>query len=293
MSLELVDLSLELAKLTDDNKGNQIEMALYKPKGNLAYKSICKYDGNDNLLENIRYHEDGSVDSKLICKYDKKGFRTEDFDYSGDEESLSKRKENKDVDEDSMYVGLCEHNIYKYDDKGNRTERLTYYGAHGTLSSKYSYKYDNNGKLIEVEVSTDIGAWSEIFKYDDKGNNLERGCYNSNGTLTEKRTYKYDDNGNLIEETQYIKKSIFADKGKSDYTSKSIFKYDDNSNRIEETFYVANDLTSKSICKYDDNGNRVEEAKYNDKGIMTGIITSSYTYYWLDFLKHSSQLHGE
>jgi hypothetical protein len=41
------------------------------------------------------------------------------------------------------------------------------------------------------------------YKYDDKGNEIEKNFYNSSGSLGNKSTYKYDDKGNLIEENSY------------------------------------------------------------------------------------------
>ena len=57
-----------------------------------------------------------------------------------------------------------------------------------------------------------------IYKYDEKGNQIERTIYDENGVPKSKHIYKYDDRGNRIEDSHYEEryqheKGLVVDKG--------------------------------------------------------------------------------
>jgi len=106
--------------------------------------------------------------------------------------------------------------------------------------------------LVAFEI-TKTSALSALFeyKYDDKGNKVERIEKDENGEIISFIEYKYDDKGNLIEEIY------------KDVSGKIVFlveyKYDDKGNKIE---MIVKDIKNRdgSVCKYkyDDKGNKIE-----------------------------------
>ncbi|HEY5125211.1 MAG TPA: hypothetical protein VIK14_15890 [Ignavibacteria bacterium] len=71
----------------------------------------------------------------------------------------------------------------------------------GKLSSKNIYKYDEKGNEIEdAEYGLDGKIIKKtLSKYDEKGNEIECIIYNPEGTMKRRSTSKYDQKGNEIE----------------------------------------------------------------------------------------------
>jgi hypothetical protein len=47
-----------------DDKGNKIELIMYKSDGNLDYKFTYEYDDKGSIIEGNSYNSDGSLDMK-------------------------------------------------------------------------------------------------------------------------------------------------------------------------------------------------------------------------------------
>ena len=171
--------------------------------------------------------------------------------------------------------------VFKFDKKGNRTE-CEYSEASGALLKKYIAQYD--GKCNQIE-----GAWynadgtlsrKDIFGYDSRGNQIEKAKYSADGVLLNRTTYKYDANGMQIEEVLCNIDDSFKMKGVNKY---------DTSGKLIETEYFNEDGSTNSKINFmndikessekDEMGNTIEEARYDEKGTLTRINISSYTYY--------------
>jgi len=139
-----------------------------------------------------------------------------------------------------------------YDGNGNKLEEFNYLS--GELFSRHFYKYDNKGNQFEERAYRPDSSleWVTVNTFDDKGNEIEAITHNSDGSLNDKTTITYDEKGNELES-----KSVDAD-GKVSFTESA--KYDNKGNKIE--YYIGNNW------KY--------LYKYNDKGIMTERIETSY-----------------
>lgn len=155
--------------------------------------------------------------------------------------------------------------IYKYDDNGSliETEKCEFRWG---KSNKYGYKYKYDDKKNELEALRYNGdgvlSKKDIYKYDDKNHKVEAEKYETDGTLSERYIYKYDDKGNKIEDAAY--------KGDGGLIWKHIYKYDDNDNELEDAAYKEDGtLRYKNISKYDSNGNRVEYTAYKGDGGIT------------------------
>ena len=165
-------------------------------------------------------------------------------------------------------------NVFKYDDKGNRIELINYAGTR--VNSTVKSIYDANGKLIKEEtVLADgkVDLISEI-KTDAKGNKIEQQDtrQNSNSPLFNFKYYfKYDEKGQQIERTAY--------RGNGTFLFRYSFKYDDNGNRTE-WIQVASDstVTGKVVYKYDDKNNLIEESDYEKGNSLKATYTYTYDF---------------
>jgi hypothetical protein len=76
------------------------------------------------------------------------------------------------------------------DEKGNMIEENEY-RSDGSLSFKYIYKYDEKGNNMEMSTYIyDSLHCKYLCKYDEKGNLIEANDYNSDGNLRCKYIYK-------------------------------------------------------------------------------------------------------
>jgi hypothetical protein len=165
-------------------------------------------------------------------------------------------------------------NVFKYDDKGNRLELVNYAGDR--INSTVRSTYDADGKLIKEEtVSGDgtVDLISEI-KTDAKGNKVEQQDKRQNSStilFNYKYLYKYDEKGQEIERTAF--------RGNGTFLFRYSFIYDDNGNRIEWV-QVASDssVTAKVIYKYDDKNNLIEESEYEKGNKLKAAYTYTYEF---------------
>ena len=142
-------------------------------------------------------------------------------------------------------------------------------GEFPTWEQDYGFitTYDNKGNIIEKKCFNSDGSIMKklTFDYNDKGNIIKLNIYkNENDEYTE--TYKYDENTNQIEKKCY--------KSDGSFMRKISIKYDDKGNKIEEVYEAKGD-TSNDIYKYDDKGNNIESGFLSNG---TFILEFAYTY---------------
>jgi hypothetical protein len=160
--------------------------------------------------------------------------------------------------------------IFKYDANGNLTE-LANYSATGKINSTLKSTYDALGKLVKEETILANGTVdvTSTIKTDAKGNKIEQEDIRPGGNIlfNYKYSYKYDDKGQLIERTAY--------RGNGKLLFKYNFKYDDNGNKTEWT-QTASDSTliGKVVYKYDNKNNLTEETEYG----KDGSVKTNYSY---------------
>ena len=140
------------------------------------------------------------------------------------------------------------------DVKPKAPERQGWKGSlYGDVESVTISEYDLKERFGE-EVKGDLKD-RYIYKFNERGDVIEKARYNSDGSLDEKIIYKYDSKGNQIEE------AFYTSGGSLDW--KYIYKYDSNGNQIEGAHYNSDgSLYRKLIYKYDSKGNIIECTKY-------------------------------
>ena len=119
----------------------------------------------------------------------------------------------------------------------------------------YKFVYPN-GHKEESGGSKKVLDDKNIYRFDDKGNEIESASYGADGELMTKSLYKYDDKGNEIESAFYGADGTLIEE--------SLYKYDDKGNKIESASYYADGkLSYKWLYKYDDRGNHIEWDEYD------------------------------
>lgn len=138
--------------------------------------------------------------------------------------------------------------MYLFNKQGNMQEQK--------YDTPILYKYDDKGDVIERCFYDQEGSVDrkDIYKYDKKGNLIEIDTDNMEGGLHNKRIYKYDNRGNMT----YLYYNF-----PSDFMT---YRYDDKGNMIEEREYLFSKIRYKFVNKYDDKGNRIERYEYSPEG---------------------------
>ena len=183
-------------------------------------------------------------------------------------------------------------NVFKYNKNGDRIE-LSSYKADGKLSSTIKTTYDANGIITGEEtflpdgkvdvksiIKTDAKGniieqndtrpadstlfnYRYLFKYDEKGQQIERIAYKGNGVLSFRYEFKYDENGNRSEWTQYGPSNALV--------GKVIYKYDANNNLIEENHFGSDGILKATyivIREFDKKNNWIRQKKMQDSTVI-------------------------
>ncbi|MBR5644872.1 MAG: hypothetical protein IKW77_11885 [Salinivirgaceae bacterium] len=169
--------------------------------------------------------------------------------------------------------------------------------ANGETSSwKQEYKYDEQGRLIKLEITRDGESSIEEYKYNKQGDNTETF---TNGELTQKSEYSYTGNtvkytrysyfeGELMSVTNYtntytdskrkeLKSSaVEMNGGKGNtHTSKKEFSKDKNGNTVVES-YSDGKMEKKWVTEYDGNNVNLTVYYFSDNDTLTVSTKSVY-----------------
>ncbi|NQU32835.1 MAG: hypothetical protein HQ521_06335 [Bacteroidetes bacterium] len=162
-----------------------------------------------------------------------------------------------------------------------------------------TYKYNNNGKLIEECIYRVNGRFvsKSRYHYDKNGFINTKSDYNFRDVLEFETIYECNDNGNIIKEIflpfekagryityKYNNNGILVKKNDFGYRSKLIFctiyKYDDNGNMIENyRIDHFERLISKSTYSYNEYGKIIEKCIHT----INGKFVSKDTYKFVEF----------
>ena len=151
-------------------------------------KEILKYDEKGNYTLSLFYNTKGELTSKVVNTYNLKG------------ECVSEKVVELHAGNEPLAL---EETKNTFDAKGNKTSSAVI-GA--PLSMKTVYIYDRNRRVTEsryFQGDMKVAAITEIMKYDNNRNLVEKQRKSGDGSIVSKVTYKYDIDNNLIEEEIY------------------------------------------------------------------------------------------
>lgn len=197
-----------------------------------------------------------------------------------------------------------EHYKILFNNKGNVKIRYTY-DSEGKTIEKYTSIYDDNDWLIESQKHTNRYTtfgnldYKWIYKYDEKGNQIESSKFNYDGQLDMMEKHKNDSNGNAFQTDNYNSDGRLVLQWQSEYDEKGnmvlrkgydsegrLFwtltsKYNRRGNLVEMTSVLLDarlkgSLDKKETFKYDEFGNKIEHNTYSIDGRL--ISKESYIY---------------
>ncbi|MFJ1425670.1 RHS repeat domain-containing protein [Capnocytophaga canimorsus] len=195
---------------------------------------------------------------------------------------------------------LPQKNCYEkvYNPQGRKIEKI-FYEEDGNISKKETWKYDEQGNLLEKNSDNyykGVHYFSLLTcKYDEKGNKIEE-IWDSNISST-KFIWKYNEKEELIEYIRYEdetvsrkRKRIYKEVGERGNLVKTIWceykfgktfnverYYNEHEKLIEAIYYEENGtISSKETWKYDDKGNEIESIWYNKNGKIDLKTTWKY-----------------
>jgi hypothetical protein len=150
---------------------------LYFPNGTLIEKGIFKYNDKGWLIKKNVYFKDGSLEGTTSYEYNENG-------------NIISEYRN----------GVVGTNVKcKYDNKGNMIEEVSLWGG------KQTYKYNDEGKVIEKKEHSRDEYYMWIYTYDNIGYIKSSKEYGYDGKLNGYETYEYDSNENIKKNFEYYR----------------------------------------------------------------------------------------
>lgn len=274
---------------------------------------IYEYDENLNLISSKNYMSNILV-KETLSKFDNKNRLVEktEYLYGGFSDYNPTTQEGK-----SKYLEEIEK--YEYNSQDKVSLKLTFRFRQNKTVQLTSYKYDENGNMIEEGNCISYGEpncgikpvfgfvynsknlitkkfqfakfsphnTEEYYQYDEKGNNIEvKGLYiypDKEPIIGFQDKYEYDEFGNKIKDEEIVGKYRML--GSEKYKTQ-ISKYDKFQNIISDEYITSEGLSIKIINKkyvYDKNGNWTKmetfEGKNKDELILTEVSKREILYY--------------
>ena len=100
-------------------------------------------------------------------------------------------------------ISLGGHGEFVFDSYGNRTGEI-HYSSDDQVTARDFYRYDERGNELEKSCYTAEGKLKErTNQVYDKDTRIEKTVYSGDGVLKARWLYKVDERGNVIEETLF------------------------------------------------------------------------------------------
>ncbi|RLZ06495.1 hypothetical protein [Faecalibacter macacae] len=184
------------------------------------------------------------------------------------------------------------HTKTSYNTKGNINQK-EHYSDTGDLLYTENYTYNDEGKLVKIEMTTEDQSFTKIhdFEYTTDG---YKEIKSENETVIAETLYKIVDNKIVYQkDTSLLENGIFTERtneykgeqllktdvkyGKDGYVVN--YKYNQNLLPIEEVVYdLKGKLVSKKRRKFDEKGNIIEENLYDSTGRLKTNNRIKYEY---------------
>ena len=207
----------QLASVTYDTGGNEVERIIYDDYGFLVGKEVHTHDAKGNLIESVLFDPKGAVMERRVYTQD------------GGKLSQITRHDGKGN------IGLKQVNFY---DANGRIREETYFDPKIAIG-KTVYKYDEKENISEVAfyladgskavapIGPCLGAHNVIYSYDGKGKLTKSVAYEPDGEMKKSWQYAYNPKGYIAED---MRESAWS-RTKFVYT----YKYDSQGNWTEQT----------------------------------------------------------
>jgi hypothetical protein len=188
---------------------------------------------NDNITSNYKYNAIGKIaETEGIYFYNK-------YLYDDDGKLISRET-------------AADPSMFSSSMPTEKTELMT--KENSSISSRQIFKYDENGRLLEIENYLKTEDKFELrskqsFEFIDE-KIVKRNLHNENGEITQFNIYEYDKNGNLKNEKYYS--YLFTESTQPKLMSETSFKFDNKKN----PFKIFNELGNPGL--YTNSNNIIE-----------------------------------
>lgn len=207
-----------------NENGSMVENVRLSSNLSLEYKETWKFDANENMIEHSVYSNSDkknlTLQSKTVCKYDEKNHLIQELFYGSNEkleksatyryDDMGNMLEKNNYNADNVISNTAENSFYFKtdtirDDKGNIVNLNQYkYNPDGSFIITQLLKYDKDNLVEFTKFGADLSTeYMYTYKYNDKGDEIEKSKFNMYNVLDEKTTskYVYDKTGNWIKAT--------------------------------------------------------------------------------------------
>jgi Rhs family protein len=184
--------------------------------------------------------------------------------------------------------------VSDYDRHGNLVRRVGY-GPDGSTRVQESYSYDDKDNLVEAVVNRKKRTYS--YKFDDNGLVIEARQLDAEGKLMERIELRHDGSGNAIEELRYgpdgkqlerrlhtyqggnaVRQTLVYGPG-GNLTSRIAYDYAGDRLARKSAYDPNGNLLRRNVYKRDPKGLVVEDLQTNEKGELVERTTSEYEFY--------------
>jgi hypothetical protein len=200
---------------------------------------VYKYDEQNRIIRVNKTDSRSHVSPYILISYHSEGWLLSIIEYN-------------------LIINSYETTAYtktQYDSLGRKTI-IEVYNEDESITSKESFSYDANGRLVSYSIISDDSYYSSVsttYFYDSSGRLIRSETENSDAIIS--TTYHYNEKGLLIQESE-------STEGNQSGESIKSYKYD-NSDLLTEIVITSDgeDWVCKSYT-YDNYGNVLSE--YND-----------------------------
>jgi hypothetical protein len=206
-------------KTVFNSDGYKVEEQIWE-FSQLRKRRVYAYS-NENVLSRIEcLGRDNSVITTYLFEYDQSGNITEEKIFSGN--NLADSRYTYLYDEKGQKIQMDGYNmktggnhfikeVFKYDNFGNPIKETSEH-ASGNSITDFSYKYDNEKKIVEKMEKTTyekLGKYSTTirYKYDSKNNVVEE--YKIHNGRSSTTVIRVDKTGNWVKRTTTESKDTF------------------------------------------------------------------------------------
>ena len=236
-------------------------------------------DGSDNIGKTP------TVNSFYKMQFDSSGRATEEMYFHGKTIDMTLKHKYNDATKTEEIVqyetpGTASFRYtYKYNDKGKIMEErsIQIYYDNRTFDQKFTFKYNSLFQLTEKETFSlnnkkYVTGGKTLYTCDNKGNILTEGYLNNNLPCLI-AGYKYDAKGNMLEHNYYSSCGKVIE-------HQFIFKYDSSNNVIQKDIYQSGKLEKSYTYtyEYDKKGNWIKRIDFENKKAAF-ILERVLTYY--------------
>lgn len=196
-----------------NSKGIATGWEEYNSVTKFPVKDVYTYDDQGKRIrQTVTYSSEQSI---LILTYDSKGRKIEERHYY----PVPINSDGKQTDS-SIEKYLNRFIKYKYD--GNNVIETTDYNKEGSIIGRVLSNYENGNKTEIIVYSTDASAnlvrtYRTSFKYDNKGNAIEKIIYNQDDSIKNRYFDAYDERGFRISRIVYDSNGRIVSKGSLTY----------------------------------------------------------------------------